>query len=119
MEHVVLIIHLMLAVSLIGLILLQRSEGGGLGIGGSGGLGGFATPGGTASVMTRATAIVAFCFFTTSLVLGILAGKHSGATTSIMDKLDTPAVVKTVDEAVPVEVPVDVEEGAESSVPVE
>jgi preprotein translocase subunit SecG len=44
MIQVVLVVHLILAVSIIGLILIQRSEGGGLGIGGSGGMGGFASP---------------------------------------------------------------------------
>ena len=57
---------------MIGLVLLQRSEGGGLGMGGGGG--GFMTSRGTANVLTRATAILAAVFFATSLVLSILAG---------------------------------------------
>ncbi len=78
MENVILVIHLFLALAIIGLVLLQRSEGGGLGIGGGGGgLGGLATAKGTASLMTRATAICAFAFFCTSLTLGILAGQKS------------------------------------------
>jgi preprotein translocase subunit SecG len=71
MQQVVLVIHLMLVLALIGVVLLQRSEGGGLGIGGGGG---FMTSRGTANVLTRATAILAGCFFVTSLVLSILAG---------------------------------------------
>ena len=90
MENVILVIHLILAVSLIGLVLLQRSEGGGLGIGGGGGgLGSFATVGQTANALTRATAICAACFFTTSIVLAILAGTHHKS--SVLDSLDTPA----------------------------
>jgi preprotein translocase subunit SecG len=71
MQQVVLVIHLMLVLALIGVVLLQRSEGGGLGIGGGGG---FMTSRGTANVLTRATAILAGLFFLTSLVLSILAG---------------------------------------------
>lgn len=79
MENVILIIHLILALAIIFLVLIQRSEGGGLGIGGSsgGGLGGFASPKGTASALTRMTAFAAACFFATSLLLAILAGTHS------------------------------------------
>src|SRR5579884_810063 len=71
MQQVVLVIHLMLVLALIGVVLLQRSEGGGLGIGGGGG---FMTSRGTANVLTRATAILAGLFFVTSLALSILAG---------------------------------------------
>ena len=52
MEHVIIVIHLMLVLALIGAVLLQRSEGGGLGIGGSGG-GGFMSSRGTANILTR------------------------------------------------------------------
>ena len=57
---------------MIGLVLLQKSEGGGLGMGGGGG--GFLTSRGTANVLTRTTAILAALFFATSLFLSILAG---------------------------------------------
>lgn len=124
MEQVVLVIHLILALAIIGLVLLQRSEGGGLGIGGSGGLGGLATPGGTANVLSRMTAICAMCFFGTSLILGILAGTHGNAR-SLLDQIgtDLPAAAATegdnqVEEgATPAEVPVEPEEAP--SVPVE
>ena len=66
-----LIVQTVIAVALIGTILMQRSEGGGLGIGGGGG---FMTNRGTANVLTRATAILAGLFFLTSLILSILAG---------------------------------------------
>ena len=74
MQHVIIDIHLMLVLSLIGVVLLQRSEGGGLGVGGSGGGGSFMSSRGTANVLTRATAILAGLFFATSLILSILAG---------------------------------------------
>ena len=70
MQTVVIVIHLMVVSAMIGLVLLQRSEGGGLGMGGGGG---FMTSRGTANVLTRATAILAGVFFATSLVLSILA----------------------------------------------
>jgi preprotein translocase subunit SecG len=73
MLTVVIVIHLMIVLALIGVVLLQKSEGGGLGMGGGGG-GGFLTSRGSANVLTRATAILALCFFTTSLLLSILAG---------------------------------------------
>ena len=80
MQTVLIVIHLMIVVALVGVVLLQRSEGGGLGIGGGGG---FMTSRGTANVLTRATAILAGCFFVTSLILSILAG-YGHQSTSIM-----------------------------------
>ena len=80
MQQVVIVIHLMLVLSLIGVVLLQRSEGGGLGIGGGGG---FMTSRGTANVLTRATAILAGLFFATSLLLSILAGFNRAPTSII------------------------------------
>jgi preprotein translocase subunit SecG len=70
MQHVIIVIHLMLVLALIGVVLLQRSEGGGLGIGSSGG-GGFMSSRGTTNVLSRTTAILAGLFFVTSLVLSI------------------------------------------------
>jgi len=73
MEVVLLVIHLILALALIGVILIQRSEGGALGIGGGGGGGGgmsgFMTGRATANLLTRATAILAAGFFLTSMAL--------------------------------------------------
>jgi len=91
MENVILVIHLILALGIIGLVLIQRSEGGGLGIGGGGGgLGGFATPRGTASVLTKLTALFAACFFATSLTLAILAGTHNNSA-GILDTYNVQA----------------------------
>lgn len=73
MQTVIIVIHLMIVASLIGVVLLQRSEGGGLGMG-SGGGGGFMTGRGTANLLTRTTAFLAIGFFLTSLFLSWLAG---------------------------------------------
>ena len=87
MQQVIIVIHLMLVLALIGVVLLQRSEGGGLGIGSTGG---FMTSRGTANVLTRATAILAALFFATSLILSILAG-YNRKPTSILGGSRTPA----------------------------
>jgi preprotein translocase subunit SecG len=73
MQTVIIVIHLMLVTGLIGVVLLQRSEGGGLGMG-SGGGGGFLSSRGTGNLLTRATAVLAGLFFVTSLALSIIAG---------------------------------------------
>jgi preprotein translocase subunit SecG len=80
MQTVVIVVHLMIVLGIIGLVLLQRSEGGGLGIGG----GGFMTNRGTTNALSRATAILAGAFFATSLLLSILAGQDR-APTSILN----------------------------------
>ena len=79
METVLIIVHLMIVAALIGTVLLQRSEGGALGMGGGGGGGGFMTGRGTANALTRATTFLAAGFFATSLTLAILA--NQGTTT--------------------------------------
>jgi preprotein translocase subunit SecG len=71
MQTVIIVIHLMVVAAMVGVVLLQKSEGGGLGIGSTGG---FLSSRGTANVLTRTTAILAATFFATSLVLSILAG---------------------------------------------
>src|SRR5450432_3785659 len=71
MQTVIIVIHLMIVLAMIGLVLLQRSEGGGLGMGGGAG---FMSSRGTSNVLSRATAILAGLFFATSLILSILAG---------------------------------------------
>ena len=88
MQQVIIVIHLMLVLALIGTVLLQRSEGGGLGIGGGGG---FMTSRGTANALTRATAILAGLFFLTSLGLSILAGVNRAPTSIIKGGPAAPA----------------------------
>ncbi len=75
MTTVLLIVHLMIAAALVGVVLLQRSEGGALGIGGGGG---FMTGRGAANFLTRVTASLAAAFFATSLLLTVLASRSLG-----------------------------------------
>src|SRR5476651_951622 len=70
MQTVVIVIHLMIVATLIATVLLQKSEGGGLGVGGGAG---FMSSRGTANLLTRTTAILAVGFFLTSLLLSWLA----------------------------------------------
>ncbi len=85
MTTVLLVIHLMIAAVLVGVVLIQRSEGGALGIGGGGG-GNFMTGRGTANLLTRITAGLAVGFFATSLLLSILASTGRKPA-SILDQL--------------------------------
>ena len=85
MITVILVIHLLIAIALVSTILLQRSEGGALGIGGSGGgAGGLMTGRAAGNLLTRTTAILAVAFFSTSLLLAVLADNRSEPT-SILD----------------------------------
>lgn len=78
MATVILVIHLMVAATLVGLVLLQRSEGGALGIGGGGGSGGgFMSGRGAANMLTRVTAVIAALFFVTSISLTMIAQQSS------------------------------------------
>ena len=85
MITVLLILHLMIAASLVGVVLLQRSEGGALGIGGGGG--GFMSGRGAANFLTRVTAGLAAAFFATSILLTLLATRTERAPSVF----DTPA----------------------------
>ncbi len=71
----VLVIHLMICIAMVALILLQRSEGGALGIGGGGG--GFMSGRGSGNVLSRTTAYLAAAFFATSITLTVLAELRS------------------------------------------
>jgi len=81
MQNVVLIIHLVLALCLIGVVLLQRSEGGALGIGGGGG--GLVSQRGAATALSKVTWGLAIGFLCTSLLLTVLAS--GGGTGSILE----------------------------------
>lgn len=83
METVIIVIHLMVVLALVGVVLLQRSEGGGLGIGGGSG---FMTARGAANALTRATAILAVAFFATSLTLSIIA-RYGAQPIDILDRV--------------------------------
>ncbi len=90
MSTILLIIHLFVTLALIGVVLIQRSEGGGLGIGSSQGMGSFMSGRGTANLLTRATAVLAVIFMALSLTLALLNRGTSGPTRSILD-IPTPA----------------------------
>ena len=100
METLVLTIHILIAVALVAVILLQRSEGGGLGIGGSSSGGGFMTARGTANLMTRGTTLLAIGFFATTVVLAILAG-YSNEPASIVDEVLQQAPAQQSGPSVP------------------
>jgi preprotein translocase subunit SecG len=85
MTTVLLIIHLFVTLALIGVVLIQRSEGGGLGIGSSQGMGSFMSGRGTANLLTRTTAILAAIFMILSLTLALMNRGTSGVGTSILD----------------------------------
>nr|WP_316654212.1 preprotein translocase subunit SecG [uncultured Gellertiella sp.] len=83
MQTVLLVIYLMVVLALIGVVLIQRSEGGGLGIGGGSG---FMSARGTANALTRTTAILATLFFVLALGMGILS-RFDAKPTDILDKI--------------------------------
>ena len=85
MTTVLLLVHLFVTIALIGVVLIQRSEGGGLGIGSSQGMGAFMTGRGTANLLTRTTAILGATFFALSLALALLNRGTGGAGRSILD----------------------------------
>jgi preprotein translocase subunit SecG len=93
MATVILVIHLLIAMALVAVVLLQRSEGGGLGMG-SGGGGGFMTGRGQSNLLTRTTAVLAAGFFTTSILLSILANSATQPR-SILDGLDKSVPAKS------------------------
>ncbi|WP_028744509.1 preprotein translocase subunit SecG [Rhizobium mesoamericanum] len=83
MQTVLIVIHLMIVLALVGVVLIQRSEGGGLGIGGGSG---FMSARGTANALTRTTAILAALFFITSLGLGVL-NRYESRPTDILNRI--------------------------------
>ncbi len=109
MTSIFLVIHLLIALALVGVVLVQRSEGGALGGLGGTTMGGMMSGRGTANLLTRTTAILAAAFMVMSLLLAIMASGSQGPT-SILDgpnpfdalPLETPAAPATPAEpAVP------------------
>ena len=88
MTTVLLVLHLFVTLTLIGLVLLQRSEGGGLGIGSSQGMGSFMGGRGTANLLTRGTAILGTAFFVLALTLALM---NRGVSMQNRSILDSPA----------------------------
>ncbi len=86
MVTVLITIHIMLVVAMIVLVLLQRSEGGALGIGGGGG-GGFMSARGAADALTKTTTIIAAGFFLTSIALGVIATRDN-RTEGVIERIE-------------------------------
>jgi preprotein translocase subunit SecG len=116
LQNVLLVIHLMLAIGMVGVILIQRSEGGGLGIGG-GNAGGFMTTRSTANLLTRITGTLAGLFMLTSLVLAYIASHNHQPAGSLFDSggapIEAPAVPGPASQGAPVAPP----SGAPASAP--
>ena len=94
MENIILLIHIILAVVLIIVILIQRAEGGALGIGGgSDGM----TPRGTGDALTRITAIIATLFIITSITLAIISMRSSDKSIKF-DDLDIQDQIDNLEE---------------------
>jgi preprotein translocase subunit SecG len=97
MQTVLIVIHLLVVIALVAVVLLQRSEGGALGIGGGGG---FMTGRGQANALSRATAILGALFFATSLIMSIIAG-WSRAPRSIIDNAAPSSTSAPADKTAP------------------
>ncbi len=98
MTTVIIVVHLMVVLAMIGVVLLQRSEGGALGIGGGGGGGGFMTRRGAGNLLTRATAFLAAAFFATSIALTVIARLESRPA-DFLERLENQQVEGTVPTA--------------------
>jgi len=96
MQTVLLVVHLIIALALIGVVLLQRSEGGALGIGGGGGAGSLFSARGVGNTLTRTTAILAVIFFMTSIGLTLLSGRTGGGSL-----FNSPATQQNQGQSVP------------------
>ena len=102
MQSVLIVVHLLIVIALVGVVLLQRSEGGALGTGGGGG---FMTGRGQANALSRATAILGGLFFASALLMSVLAGWNR-APRSILDttapatnsSTQTPATPNLLDQ---------------------
>jgi preprotein translocase subunit SecG len=99
MTTILLIVHVLIAVALVITVLLQRSEGGALGIGGNP-AGGLMTSRGAGNLLTRTTAILAAVFMVTSIVLAIIAGAGSSSR-SLFDNPPPPEPVQQQEQQQP------------------
>ncbi len=98
MQTILVVILILIAVALIGSVLLQRSEGGALGIGGGGGGGGgMFSVRGSANLFTRITAVLAALFMILSLILAVMSG-GAQTTRSVMDEEASPAALQPLEE---------------------
>ena len=86
--NIILVVNVFVCVALVAIVLLQRSEGGALGMGGGGGAGGFMTARGAGDLLTRTTWILAFIFFLLSITETVLTGKLHGGVGSLVDHIN-------------------------------
>jgi preprotein translocase subunit SecG len=93
------VVHVLIALALVGVVLLQKSEGGALGMGG-GGMSGFMTGRSTANLLTRTTAILAGLFFVTSILL-VLLSSPTKVQRSIVDEGPGPTTPMAPSPMVP------------------
>ncbi|MCS6932804.1 MAG: preprotein translocase subunit SecG [Acetobacteraceae bacterium] len=98
-----LVVHLLITLALIGIVLVQRSEGGGLGIGSSQGMGAFMSGRGTANLLTRTTAILGTAFFVVALLLALITrGTSQQGSILVAPAPTAPAPAAPAAPAVPV-----------------
>ena len=96
MYAVLLTIEIIVCIALIGVILLQRSEGGGLGLGGGGGMSGLMTGRGAANALTRTTVILATLFIGLAVALALMARYSAAPTSPLGGAAETPAPLGTL-----------------------
>ena len=94
MITIIVVIHLIIAIALVAVVLLQKSEGGALGIGGGGGMSGFMHGRSQANLLTKTTAILACLFIVSSLTLAKLAGTGTERSSII----DDPAAITDTEQ---------------------
>jgi len=101
MMQVLLALEIVIAIFLVATILMQRSEGGALGMGGGGGVGGLMSARGAGNLLTRATAVLAACFIGIALALAVLAGNRDDGTSVFDDQFQgvTPATEEEFDDS--------------------
>lgn len=90
METVLIVVHLLIVIALCGVVLLQRSEGGGLGMGSS--PSGFMTGRGQSNLLTRTTSFLGAAFFVTSLMLAVLAARGRAPSSPLDNAAPPPPV---------------------------
>ena len=101
MTLVLLVVHLLIALALVGVILIQRSEGGALSGLGGGTFGGMMTGRGAGNLLTRATGVLAAGFMATSLVLAILASHGRGPAIDLDSPIPAPVETAPAKPATP------------------
>lgn len=94
MQNVILVIHILACLAMIGLVLVQKSEGGGLGIGG-GGANSLMSGRGAAGAIVRTTIIIGGIFFATSLALTSIANRSGSGRSGIERALESNSPTTT------------------------